>query len=191
MARKRVMLPPGGGTFGGSDAHGLGTPVALDTSGFPYGAGVDDPNFIPGSPHNLPPSKDRPAYRQFVPAGGGLPVTPSSGVPEALPMAPERATVYDPFHFARPTEGTFPVGVASAVALLETATKRNYLMLRNSSTGAQVIFIAFGGNASLDSALRLDVNEIAFLDPVPQQDMYAIADAAGAQLSYSVSTIAA
>lgn len=188
--KRKPLLPAGGATFGPGSPGGIGKPVALDTSDYPYGTGVDSPQFIPGSPHNLPPNKDRPAFRQFMPAGGGLPSVPSAGAVDPLPMAPQQATVFDPFHYAKPIEGSAPTDVISALVLQEASTKRNYLLLRNSSTGGQVIFVAFGSDASNASALRLAPDEIAFLDPVPQSDMYVVSNVAGGRISWAVSTIA-
>jgi hypothetical protein len=185
MARK--PLPPGGASFGPNPPAGVGSPVQLNTADYPYGVGLDNPNFIPGAPHNLPPNSDRPPQRQFVGVSPGA--LPSIGPAVPLPMAPAQATVFDPYHYAKPIEGFTPVGVVSALLLPQPSTRRNYLMLRNSSPGAQVIFISFGADASLNSTLRLAVNEIAFLDPCPQSDMYVIASLAGATLSYAVSTI--
>jgi hypothetical protein len=149
---------------------------------------VDHPQYIPGSPHNLPPSRDRSARRSFL----GLTEVPSQGSPGVLPTFPERVTVYDPHHYAAPIEGSAPVSNAAAqLLLLQPQTRRNYLVLRNASPAAQNIFVAFGSQATATSALRLTPNQVVFLDPVPQTDMYALADAAGARLSWSVSTIAA
>jgi hypothetical protein len=170
------------------DKAGVGRPVELITSDFPYGPPKNVPQYIDGSPHNLPPDKDRPAFRQFV--GVSPSAMPSSGPAAPMPLAPVQTQITDPYHYAKPIEGTAAVDALSVLVLPEPATKRNYLMIRNSSTAAQVLFVAFGSDANTNSTLRLAQDEIAFLDPCPQSDMYCVCSAAGGQVSYSVSTIA-
>jgi hypothetical protein len=61
---------------------------------------------------------------------------------------------------------------------------RNLLILRNSSPGAQVIFVSFGTNASTVSVLRLTAGQTVLFDTVvPQNEVNAIADVAGAILT--------
>lgn len=66
---------------------------------------------------------------------------------------------------------------------------RNYLAFRNSN-GAANIYIEFGKDATTLSVLKLAPGSIILLDTViSQDDIYAMADAVGATLSYSYSNI--
>jgi len=147
---------------------------------------VDHPQYIPPSPHNLPPSRDRPAQRSNRFAG----MLPSD-VPTSGPSYSDPAPVREDHRYARLTESVATVGNAvSAIVLPEPTTRRNFLSFRNNSAAAN-IYVAFGRDASLQSVFRLTPNQILLFDTVvPQDDMYALADAAAAQLVYSYSTIA-
>lgn len=144
------------------------------------------PQYLPGAPHNLPPRMDRPGMRVFSPASlpGGL--TPAPSDPGG-PVAP----VFDKHHYADLNgEQVIAVGVASVQVLAESSTKRNMLGFRNSSAGANVIFIAFGSNATTQSWLRLAQNEMVLLDVVvPQDEVYAISDAAAGSLTVIAGSI--
>ena len=80
------------------------------------------------------------------------------------------------------------VGIVSALFLLQPAAKRNFLALRNASATAN-IYIEFSNQATTNSWLELLPAQIVLFDTVvPQNDLYAIADAAGAVLAYGYST---
>lgn len=80
----------------------------------------------------------------------------------------------------------FDVGTSSVKLLDEATTFRNGLMMRNTSGDlavptAAIVRINFDAPATLRSVLRLDVDEIMFFDyGIPQGEVYAIADVAGA-----------
>jgi hypothetical protein len=83
----------------------------------------------------------------------------------------------------------FPVTAASVKVLDAPATYRNFLLIRNSSAGAVTVFIEFGTDATLNSAVALLQNEIILFDAVvPQDDIYVIGSAPG-QISVLVSVI--
>jgi hypothetical protein len=81
------------------------------------------------------------------------------------------------------------VNTASFKFLDQPIGKRNLLGFRNSSTGTQNLFIGFGGNATTTSFLKIPPGSLLLFDTVvPQDDLYVIADASGALLSYAYST---
>ena len=157
---------------------------------------VDHPQFIPGSPHNLPPRRDRPNRRGYLGLSGnslvddGLgPEILPPGTPTAGPGAGEGQPVIDPHHYAFITEGQFTAGLASLEMIQESPSKRNYLMIRNNSATA-VIFVSFGRDASLFSPVRLSSNQMMLLDAVvPQDDVHVLSDTAGTSVVYAYSTI--
>lgn len=161
-------------------------PVSLNSPLIP----VDHPQFLSGAPHNLPPSRERPAVRSSNLLGEIS--VPSMGGPGALPMFPEIIRIFDPFHFCAPIDGSLnavPITVATLFSL-QPNSRRNYMVLRNASTGAQQMFVGFGTAATLFSALVLAPGEKVLLDPVPQTDAYVIADVAGGIFCWSIGTIA-
>ena len=140
------------------------------------------PQTIPGSPHNLP--SDRPVFRPFVGVSGPA---PSTG-----PLSGGGFEIVDLHHYASLITGLVAVGIVSAVSpfLTESGNRRNFLGFRNNSATANV-FLDFGVNATAGSWLRLTPNQIVLFDAVvPQNDVYAFADAVGGSLAYAYSTIA-
>lgn len=111
-------------------------------------------------------------------------VTPSKSDGDAVP-------VRDPYHLASLTSLTTAPGNGLSAKFLDQPTnKRNMLLLRNASTSAN-IYIEFGKDASVNSTLKLAAGAILLFDVVvPQDDLYALADASGGLLAYSYSTIA-
>lgn len=155
---------------------GIGQPVDLLSPRLPW----QSPQSLgPGSPHNLPPPLMRPGLRSFQPVSA---VNPGASVGPG-PAAP----VDDRYHYAELNgEQVIAVGVASVSVLLEPSYRRNLLWLRTS--GATNIFIAFGSIATTNSILRLASNDMALLDMVvPQDELFAISDAVGGQLTIAVS----
>lgn len=152
-------------------------------------APVDHPQFLPSSPHRLPPLGERPPKRElqtmlYGPVGFG---------PQASPGAPADAVdtnTFERHRYATLIEGNTGVGLASAQFLQEPNTKRNFLGLRNASAaGGANIYIGFAKEASVASWLVLIPGQVILFDvSVPQDDLYAVADAAGALLSYAFST---
>lgn len=99
--------------------------------------------------------------------------------------------VFDEHRYARLGGGQSYVLSAtdSTLVLPESDTLRNFLGFRNTSAAANV-FIDFGNAATAASAwLRLEPNQIVLLDTVvPQDTVFAIADAAPASLVVIFST---
>ena len=102
---------------------------------------------------------------------------------------PSEIAVSDNHHFASVVG--LSVAVANGVSALfldQPSSKRNMLMFRNTSAVAN-IYVEFGKNATTNSVIRLTPNTLMLFDVVvPQDDIYAIADAVGAVLAYSFST---
>ena len=122
-------------------------------------------------------------------------VAPGSGagvMPTSAPRAGDAdpVPVRDPYHFAQVfSQTTTPGNGVSSKFLDQPPTKRNLLMLRNASAAAN-IYIEFAKDATTNSVLRLTPNTMILFDTVvPQDDLYAIADAAGAVLAFGFSTI--
>lgn len=150
----------------------------------------DHPQELPGAPHRVPPgvpalSRSSPLFTDLE-SPQAPPTTPSApGDGDALPFR-------DPHHYASLFEQTnvpIPNAVGGLMVLAEPANKRNWIMLRNNSAAAN-IFIAFGQAATANSVIRLTPNTMMLMDVVvPQDDMFAFADAAAGFLSFSYSTI--
>lgn len=83
-----------------------------------------------------------------------------------------------------------PVDTVSVLVLAQSDVARNFLIIRNTSAGAN-IYINFGNDATAGlSTLLLAPNGFVGFDVVvPQDDIFAVADAAGGQLSISYSTV--
>lgn len=147
-------------------------------------APVNVPQVLSGYPHNLPPRRDRPRWDPFT--GMGTPGDAPSTGPGAFPGD----WTYDPHHYAELIQGNLAVGLASVQLLSEPASRRNFLSIRNSSPGTEVIFVSFGSAASALSWLRLTANQIVLFDTVvPQNDIYVISDTATGAVAYAFSTI--
>jgi hypothetical protein len=115
-------------------------------------------------------------------AGGGL-----------LPgqMAPDVQTIRDPHRYARLSgSARLPVGTASGLVLGAPPTWRNFLVVRNLSAAAN-IFLDFGIAADVTrTPIRLIPDAMLFFtDVVPQDDMFAVADAAGGVIGLSFSNV--
>lgn len=79
--------------------------------------------------------------------------------------------------------------VNSPIVLARSDTLRNMLILRNPSATAN-IYVTFGNFASLNSALRLTPNMMIMFDSnVPQDDVYALADAAAGFITIAASNV--
>jgi len=125
---------------------------------------------------------------QIIPAMG----VPPSNLP-GLGNDPGQ-TINDPHHYANLIEGNQAVGQAAAADtqtpfLIMPSGRRNYLGIRNSSAAAN-IYIGFGNPASTASWLKLTAGQIVVWDSVvPQNDLYALADAAAGTISWAHSVI--
>ena len=116
------------------------------------------------------------------PAAPGAPIASAPG-----PVAPVSITASQ--WYANLIEGSANVGNGvSGIFLAAPGMWRNYLGIRNSSATAN-IYVGFGINASPASWLILTPGQIVVFDSVvPQNDLYAYADAANGTISYAYST---
>jgi hypothetical protein len=130
------------------------------------------PQYIPGSPHNLPKRPD-PAVAQST---TGQATGDTVGIRE-------------PYRYASLVSLNTTIGTTSVKFLDQPIGKRNFLGFRNASSAAQNIYVDFGANASVNSWLLITPGQIVIFDTVvSQDDLYCIADAAGAILAYVYST---
>lgn len=143
------------------------------------------------------PVADAPQYRGRVPSMVG-PVMGNSGGVGGITVPPTSAGVFNLERYATINGSrSYPVGLVSAKLLDAPNTYRNFLHLRNASgVGGANLYVEFGNDAVLDAAgiagsiLRLAPNEQFLCDAVvPQDDIYAIADAAGGLLVIAQSVI--
>jgi hypothetical protein len=93
------------------------------------------------------------------------------------------------YRYASVTSLSQVIGTTSIKFLDQPIGKRNFLGFRNASTSNQIIYIDFSSQATVNSWLQLTPGTTILFDTVvPQDDLYAIADAAGGQLAYAYST---
>lgn len=98
--------------------------------------------------------------------------------------------VRDPHHYATLSgSASLPIGTTSTLVLASPPTYRNMLLVRN--TGATNIFIDFGADADVNrTPIRLIPNAILIFDAVlPQDDVFAVSDAAGGAIGISYSNV--
>lgn len=98
--------------------------------------------------------------------------------------------VRDPWHLAQLNgSSTVNVGLASVMVCASPANFRNLFVARN--VGTTNIYLDFGLDAAVNRSVFFMVpGSILFLDTVvPQDDVYAISDAAGGVLALSFSNI--
>lgn len=132
----------------------------------------DAPQYLPGQPHNLP-SRPDPAV-----AGSTVRDIPASGL-----------EVRESYRFASINTVSLTVDTTSIKFLDAPIGKRNFLGFRNASTGGQNLFVEFNSQASTGSWLKITPGTIVVFDTVvSQDDLYVIADAAGAVFAYAYST---
>ena len=132
----------------------------------------ESPLYIPGSPHNLP-SRPEP----------GLQTTTRTSA------SADTQNIREIYRYASVTSLSVTIGTTSFKFLDQPIGKRNFLGFRNASTASQNIYIDFSSQATTGSWLLLAPGTTILFDTVvPQDDLYAIADAAGAQLAYAYST---
>lgn len=82
------------------------------------------------------------------------------------------------------------IGTTSRLIIPQSAARRNFLAIRNSSPGAEVVFVSFNVEATVLSWLRLAANQIALFDTVvPQDNVYVICDSATGVVSYAFSVL--
>lgn len=161
--------------------------------------GFQSPQRIPTGPHNLPPRGARP-LRVYGPNGMELMgAQPASSVVQGTPPSAglgvgEVMQINDPHHYAHVISAILnPVSTDAqnnAVFLNAPSGRRNMLSLRNQSATAN-LYVDFGKAANTLSPLKLTPGQTILFDVVvPQDDLYAFADAAAGILSYAYSTIA-
>ena len=137
------------------------------------------PQYIPGYPHNLPAKADA-----GLPTGSGTPQTTSN-----FPGYSSTVLITDPYRFSSIVDLQITTTTLSVKFLDQPIGKRNTLAFRNASTASQVIYIGFGGNATLNSWLQINPGTIVLFDTVvPQDDLYVISDVTAGVLAYAYST---
>lgn len=133
----------------------------------------DSPQYIPGAPHNLPARPD-PAV---------------AGSTQHDAFVGDSVAIRDSYRYASLVDLSQIIGIVSIKIVDQPIGKRNLLGFRNASTAAQNLYIGFGGAATTNSWLALAAGALILFDTVvPQDDIYAVSDAAGAVLSYVYST---
>lgn len=162
-----------------------------------------------GGPHNLPHEGGLPftrsdpvllnqnAKREPLNELHVVVTQPGTSGEPATPVAvafPAMQRVRDTHRYARVLEASTPVANGqSAMFLSQPTGNRNMLMFRNTAVaglGAPNIYISYGQNASLLSIIKLLPGDFMLLsEVVPQDDLYAYADAAAAVLAYGYSVI--
>jgi hypothetical protein len=126
-----------------------------------------NPQYTPNSPHNIPRRE--------------LAQSTTPGVGESL-------SVREGFRYASLIEVSLTIGTTSVKFLDQPIAKRNMLGFRNASS-VQNIYISFNSDATLTTWLKITPGAMMLFDTVvPQDDLYAIADAANAVLTYVYST---
>lgn len=130
----------------------------------------------------------------WVMRSGDMPNLPHSAPPPARQRGRDaRPTeVFDPHRYARLVgEQTIAVAIVApgTRVLTEPDTRRNMLLLRNASATANV-YVSFGNEASLNSPIILTPGQMVLFDTVvPQDDVFAFADAAAAFITVAQSVI--
>lgn len=131
--------------------------------------------------------------RDFVPATGPIVGRAPGAIGALLPnqIADDVQTVRDPHRYARLSgSARLNVGIASGLILASPPTFRNFLVIRNNSAAAN-IYVDFGIAADINrTPIRLIPNAILIFDSVvPQDDVFAIADAGGGVVGVSFSNV--
>lgn len=146
----------------------------------------EHPQHLPNLPVHQPAILPRPNQ------GSGAPSIHAQMTPSAQPVS-------DSHHYAFLSDLVVAIPQESALFLEQPPNRRNMLMLRNSSgVGGANLYISFGTPAGLTSTLVLGPataanpsGQIVMFDTVvPQNDVYAFADAAGGVLSYAYGNMA-
>lgn len=128
----------------------------------------------PMGPSSLPDYPQDPRPREPLPGQPGGPVA----VNDAHRYANLRGELV----------AAVPTTAGGSLILAAPDVRRNMLFIRNSSATAN-LFISFGIQASAASVLYLTPNQMVLFDTVvPQDDMWALADAASGQITVAFST---
>lgn len=179
-------LPPSVGDDGSHGAPGgIGTP--LDAASLL--GGWRHPQYLESSPHRLPGVVRKSTQPLIFASGAPSAIAPLTTPTVGVPI--DQDGMFDPHHYARMNSGNIGLLVVapSAPFLTAPATYRNALVLRNGHATANM-YIDFGQPASLLSPLKIAPGQTLLFDVVvPQDDLYAFADVAGATLVYAFSNI--
>lgn len=128
------------------------------------------------------------APQTIGPAPHNLPARPSPTTVQG-PLATDIVAVREYYRYASLQDLQVTVGTTSFKFLDAPIGKRNMLGFRNASGGGQTIYIGFGRDATSSSFMALAVGTIVLFDTVcPQDDLFAVASAAGGTLAYIYST---
>lgn len=180
-----VPLPPGviGPQPGVTPTQGgIGMPARMI-----YERPMWDSPAVQSPARNLPAPGDRLRARGLNAMSGGG----SAGASGASSLLAGTQLVRERHRYAEVIETPWSVGVTSVKVLTQPSGLRNFLLLRNISTGAQIIFVSLGNTATLQSSLRLASNQAILLDAVvPQNELNAISDLAGGALMVAYSQYA-
>lgn len=161
--------------------------------------------FLSGDPANIPNSENRPepvGYNAITPvthiAAKAVQGQPGVGVLSRDVGASSKVSktyqsIRDPHHYAKilteQSAFSVPTTAGGVLCLPEPDGVRAYLAVRNTSATANV-YLAFGNTPTTQSVLRLTANQIFLWDTsVPQGDMYALADAASATISFAFANL--
>lgn len=138
---------------------------------------------LQGTPNNLPPAGDRVQPRGPTPIGRTGPGSSPAPSPNAQALPPT-VLVRERHRYANVIETPLNVETVSRTVLQQPTGLRQYLTLSNRSPGSQVLFVAFGTQASLLSSLSLQPGQAILFDAVvPQNEVFAISDTAGGILT--------
>lgn len=131
-----------------------------------------NPNYIPGSPHNLPRRTETTSSER----SGNF-------------VSGDVANVRENYRYASLVTASLTVGTTSVKFLDQPIGKRNLLSFRNASTSSQVLYIDFNSQATTGSWLALQAGALILFDAVvPQDDLYVICSGTGGVLAYAYST---
>lgn len=131
------------------------------------------PEFLSPAPHNLPKRTD----------------TSTTAQSAGLLVDGETVNIRENYRYASLVTAGLTISTTAIKFLDQPIGKRNFLSFRNASTGGQIIYIDFNQQATTNSWLALTAGTLILFDTVvPQDDLYAIASAAGGQLAYAYST---
>lgn len=101
----------------------------------------------------------------------------------------ETVNIRENYRYASLITASLTVGTTSIKFLDQPIGKRNMLGFRNASTAGQILYVEFNAQATTGTWLAINPGTLILFDTVvPQDDLYVIADAAGAQLAYAYST---
>lgn len=113
--------------------------------------------------------------------GSPRPPTPELYFPPPVPPA---------HPYANLAQSATAVSTESKLIVPQSAARRNFLAIRNSSPGTELLYVSFNVEATTLSWLVLTPNQIALFDTVvPQDNVYVICDNATGIVSYAFSVL--